>query len=207
MLNHEKHYFVFTDSKEISGDFSQISLIEQEKLGWPHDTLKRFHMFKKIESDLNKFDFLIFFNANVCFIREIGDEYLPTRDEGLLLQLHPGFYNKFRFLYTFERRSQSTAYIPYWKGRHYVFGAMSGGWRDAYMSMINELCHNIDIDEKNNIIAVWHDESHLNKYALKVRYKLLHPGYMYPEEMNLPFEKQIKLRDKKLFGGHDYLRA
>jgi hypothetical protein len=182
-------------------------MIEQKKLGWPYDTLMRFHMFKKIEKDLSRFDFLIFFNANAYFLQEISDEYFPTIDEGLLLQQHPCFYNKSRLRYTYERRRKSTAYIPYWRGNYYVFGAMSGGYSAPYLSMIDELSRNIDIDEKNNIIAVWHDESHLNKYALKVDYKLLHPGYMYPDGWNLPFERKIGLRDKSWFGGHDFLRS
>jgi hypothetical protein len=164
-------------------------------------------MFMGIEKDLRDFDFLIFFNANVYFVEVIGDEYLPTLEDGLLLQQHPGFYNKFRFQYTYERRRKSTAYIPYWQGKNYVCGGMNGGYREQYLSMAGDLRRNIDTDEKNNIVALWHDESHLNKYALKSRYKLSHPGYMYPDGWNLPFERKIGLRDKLRFGGHDFLRS
>lgn len=207
LREHEKHFFVFTDSTAIKEATNRIHLVEQKKLGWPYDTLMRFHMFKGIEDELKKFDFLMFFNANAYFVDTVGDEYLPTLDEGLLLQRHPGYYNKNKLRFPYERRRQSTAYIPYWRGKYYVFGAMSGGYSEPYLSMVSTLCRNTDIDRENGIVALWHDESQLNRYALDARYKLLHPGYMYPDDWNLPFERKIGLRDKAKFGGYDYLRG
>lgn len=71
---HEKHFFVFTDSprimKEYSG-FPDITIHEQKTLGWPLHTLMRFWMFSMIQSELEKFDYLYFFNANFLFVDSV----------------------------------------------------------------------------------------------------------------------------------------
>ena len=73
--------------------------------------------------------------------------------------------------------------------------------------MIQELKASIDIDTNNKIIAVWHDESHINKYITHNRYKILSPEYAYPEDWKLPFSPKILILDKNKFGGHDFLRG
>jgi hypothetical protein len=62
------------------------------------------------------------------------------------------------------------------------------------------------LDEKKGIIALWHDESHLNRYILDKKYKLVSPSYCYPENSGIPFEEIVRIRDKNLYGGHNYLR-
>jgi hypothetical protein len=73
----EKHYFVFTDSKEI--DFekknSKIDKIYQENLGWPGNTLMRFHIFLNTKKELMNMDYLFFFNANLLILKNIKKAY------------------------------------------------------------------------------------------------------------------------------------
>jgi hypothetical protein len=46
------------------------------------------------------------------------------------------------------------------------------------------LKNNVDIDSENNIVALWHDESHLNKYILdRNDLTILSPAYCYPENI------------------------
>jgi len=65
----------------------------------------------------------------------------------------------------------------------------------------------VEEDEKEGVVALWHDESHINKYILSHPYKMLSPAYCYPEDWNLPFEKLILIKDKSKFGGHGFLRG
>ncbi len=66
IVDAEKHYFVFTDSPDIEFEKEnrRIHRIYQEDLGWPNNTLMRFHMFLKQEKELVNMDYLFFFNAN-----------------------------------------------------------------------------------------------------------------------------------------------
>jgi hypothetical protein len=61
----EKHYFVFTDGEIKTFDNPFVHVLFQEKLGWPFDTLYRFHIFLKAEERLKEMDYLYFFNSNL----------------------------------------------------------------------------------------------------------------------------------------------
>jgi hypothetical protein len=65
----------------------------------------------------------------------------------------------------------------------YVQGCLWGGKLPYVMDMIKELDQRIDDDYKNNIIATWHDESHLNKFYIQNREDVFvaSPSLAYPE--------------------------
>jgi hypothetical protein len=72
--------------------------------------------------------------------------------------------------------------------------------------MCKILKNDTDVDSKNWIIALRHDESHLNKYIcnlkqkwLESKYKVLSPEYLYPEWWNIPFDCKILIRDKSKY--------
>ena len=169
---HERHYFVFTDGEIAYVDNGRVHRIEQPRLGWPHDTLKRFHMFSRIQEDLASFDYIFFFNANCEFRMPVDESILPSEKEGIVVTQHPGFYNKSGDELFYDRNPASRAYIPYGLGEHYVCGGVNGGCCDAWLTLVNTLRDAIDEDEANGIVALWHDESHINRYILGKRYKL-----------------------------------
>jgi hypothetical protein len=86
-------------------------------------------------------------------------------------------------------------------------GGFNGGRSFYYRELIKTLKENIDIDLQNGIIAIWHDESHLNRYMLDKSPKILTPSYGYPDGSEFQFEKKIIILDKNKFGGHDSLRG
>lgn len=204
----EKHYFVFTESSIITSS-DRIHKIYQERMGWPNDTLMRFHLFLKIEEDLKKMDYLFFFNANYTFIKPISSlELLPEqKDNNLTGQIHPVAYHKKRNNFDYERNPKSTAFIAENEGSYYFAGGLIGGRTDAFLIMCHVLSSNIDKDKENDFVAVWHDESHINAYFSQLEPKKLHPGYCYPQGWYLPFEQKTVLLDKNKFGGHSFLRG
>jgi predicted SAM-dependent methyltransferase len=204
--NADKNYFVFTDDPVIP-DNGTVFRIEQANLGWPGNTIYRYRLFWSIRSRLDSYDYIFFFNANSEFAAVIGEEILPTKEEGIVVVQHPGFFDKRPDEFTYERNKESKAAIPFGEGKHYICGGVNGGRTNAYLDLINTLRIAIEEDNKKNITAIWHDESHINKYIIDHKYKLLTPSFCYPEGWNIPFEKVILIRDKNRHGGHDILRG
>ena len=163
-------YYVFTDSSKLYDEENNkhIHRIRQKNLGWPDNTLKRFHIFLRIKEQLEReTDYIFFFNANLLFTCPTGKEMLPSPDSnGLLGTVHPGFHDKPNSEFTYERRTTSNAYIPEGKGLHYYAGGLSGGRTEAYLQLCTTICSWVDKDAANHIIPIWHDESLINKYFL-----------------------------------------
>jgi hypothetical protein len=203
----QKHYLVFSNSFEfVEPTNDRIHLFFQEQLDWPMPTLLRFKMFSKVVDQLLDFDYVFFFNANMLFLDTVNLDILPSKEQGLLVVKHPGFYDKNRSEFTYESNPMSKAFISQDQGFHYFMGGFNGGISSNYCEMILTLSKNIEEDLGQEIIAIWHDESHLNHYMLDKNPKILSPAYGYPEGWDLPFERKVLIRDKSKLGGHDYLR-
>jgi Glycosyltransferase family 6 len=211
LTGYHKEYFVFTDATEFEQCTNdRVHTIPHKQLGWPYDTLMRFHIFSGIKEQLKTFDYIFFFNSNMVFMQLVtAAEFLPDgkNDDGLLVTLHPGYFNQSRPDFPYEQeQSASKAYIKKDEGKHYFMGGLNGGTSQAYLQLIESLKDNTQADLDNNIIARWHDESQLNKYMLDKNPKILSPAYGYPEDRKLPFQPIIIIRDKNKFGGHSFLR-
>lgn len=195
-----KRYFVFTDYSKDYFKGGNIEVIYQRQLGWPFDTLLRFEMFSNIIDRLEKYDYIFFMNANMQCVTSLSpDEFLP-QNEGLIFVKHPGFWNKNRDSYTYESNPKSTAYIKKNEGKYYVCGGVNGGKSAEYIKLIKEIKEKVQKDLDNEIIAVWHDESHLNRYLIDHSgYKILGPEYCYPEGWKLPFKAKLLVRKKSKY--------
>ena len=212
LSSHRKTYFVFSDTKN-NHTPQNVKIIHQRKMGWPNDTLMRFHLFDSIRSNLKDFDYVFFCNANLIFKKPVNDEifFNENKHAELIVVKHPFFYwVKDPINFPYERRKRSMARMKKKEGQMYVFGAFNGGSSNAYLKLIKELKNRIDIDLKKNIVALWHDESHLNKYIFETQenIKILDCNYAFPEDHDLPQKDDvyIEVLDKAKLGGHDFLR-
>ena len=206
---YEKYYFVFTDTDRIAyEELDRVNRIHQEPLKWPYITLLRFEIFSRAIAWYEEMDYLYFFNANMLFLEKIGEEILPSDGKELVFVKHPGFFNKSISEFTYERDPASRAFIAEGEGEAYFMGGLNGGFRSAYLEMVETLRKNVELDLDDGIVALWHDESHLNRYALDHSsiIKILEPAYGYPEGWKLPFRAKILIRDKNRYGGHGFLR-
>jgi hypothetical protein len=219
----EKHYFIFSDTctaKDL--DSNNISIIPQEKLGWPFDTMMRFHMFLSIKEELEKFDYVFFLNANLIFSKEIRREDLKLHEGHQLLGVqHPGFYLTNRSKFPYERNPDVSCNIPPNEGDFYFQGCFNGGRSSEWIEMCHTLSGMIELDLSKNLIPIWHDESYLNWYFKEKGAKVLPPSYGIPEQIidgdfnwwdsgykNLQLvEHYIIQRDKRKYGGSDFLRS
>ena len=196
----EKRYYVFTDADVIYAQDSQrVKVIKIESQPWPLITLFRFSTFLKVEDDLKLCDYLMFSNANmVCDDTIRPEEFLPREGESIAVTSHPGYYGRRIIDFPYERRTKSTAYVPWNCGSDYVIGAMFCGKSDAFIQMSKTLKKNIEEDLKRNIIAKWHDESHLNRYIIhKQGIRILEPMYCYPYGMDVNYPRKISAVSKE----------
>ncbi len=173
--------FVFTDSKEVPVGTVRFYQKHQK---FPAPTLFRYKWFLKQKEALAKMDYLFYCDVDMRFVNHVGTEILSR----LVATLHPGFYNKLRKEFSYEKRQESTAYISPMEGKHYYCGGFNGGSVKEYLEMAKVISANVEKDLKKNIVAEWHDESHLNRYLIdNLPTKILSPSYCYPEELVLPF--------------------
>lgn len=192
---HRKQYFLFTDSKAVY-TADNVTVVAQEDMGWPFNTMKRFNMFRKIEPMLEKYDYIFFVNGNALFEQELSESFI-NREKNIITISHPGFFGKRIDDFPYERNSQSNAYIARGSGKHYVQGAFIGGKSRPFMDMIDCLDDLTNEDLSNDIIAVWHDESFLNRYILdRTDVQVMGRQYLYYEEYIYPWKPVILLRDK-----------
>lgn len=185
---HNVTFFVFTDGIIPVAD--DIVRVEQNRLGWPYDTLLRFDMYYKNKELLQAMDYLFACDADARFVADVGDEILSDR----VATQHPGFVGKRG---SYETRSISRACVRPHEGRYYFAGGFYGGKTGEFLSMMEVVLDQIRDDATKNFIAVWHDESHLNRYFIDHKpTKILTPSYCYPESWNLPYPKKLLVLDK-----------
>ncbi len=190
--NHEVTMFVFTDSTEFVPKQRQVKIM-QRHMPWPGPTLFRYNIFNHNKHLFYDMDYLFYSDADMLFVSEVGDEILSDS----VATNHPGFFNKPRQAFTYETNPESKAFINSSEGTHYFAGGFNGGKKETYLKMVETLSKNIMDDSQRNIIAVWHDESHFNRYMIDNPPSLiLNPSYCYPESWNIPFEKKLLALDK-----------
>lgn len=192
-----KYYYIVTDNKDLPKYNDRTFFFNTEKIGWPYETLYRFKYFLQFkEEDINKSDVLYFVNSNGKFLERIGNEVLPD-ESGYVFTHHHNFINKSYNGMSYEKDNpKSTAYIQNQNIKfEYLAGGFYGATRENYIKLCKTLNDNIDKDEKDNFIAIWHDESHINKYCLSVlNYKFKKLGI----EFHVPDEYSYKFKYKKL---------
>jgi len=197
-INEEVEYFVFTDSSSIKST-SDITKIHKECKGFPMDSLFRFAMFLEIKDQLSKFDYIFFFNSNMQFVDYVAHEILPSENENnLTAGVSPGYYQTNSAFFPYERNKKSFAYIPYIKDYNYTYymGGLNGGKSTEFLDLIETCANWIEKDYAKHIIAIYHDESHLNKYLLNKKVKVLTPDYGMPEGWAFNMKPKIIIRDK-----------
>ena len=182
IFDDEIKFHVFTDKIEFCIWPNDVKVYQIEHKHWPFITLLRYSFINKFIEEICKSRNCIFVDADMVW-KTSTNEYDLFRDKRHFGVQHPGFvFNP--AIATFERNIKSKAYVScaddtsvYWQGC--LWGAKS----EEFYKMIKTLDFNVDLDLKNQIVATWHDESHLNRYFIdfKSDVNTLHPGYATPE--------------------------
>jgi len=205
----KKDFFVYTD--QVKYPFllrkKDIFVYPVEHGIWPYSAMRKYKFINLAKKKLKNYSHIIFIDADMYVNEVISEKEFFCHDKPLFSIQHPNFINK---IGQFDRNPNCTACVKpgedlsmYWQS------CIWGGKKEYILPLISELERRTDIDLKNNIIPLWHDESQLNKYLVE-RKNLVHtynPGYAYPEKRMIPkpFKKKI-VHIMKKFGGKRELK-
>lgn len=182
----EVTYFVFTNKDiEIQSSRNVIKIDVNHK-EWPWMTLGRYKIFTESSDKLSEMDYLYYCDADMRFVGDVGDEILND----LVATQHPGYYDRRG---TPETNPLSLACVYGHEEMQYFAGGFNGGTSNEYLKMAKHISNNIDIDYSKGLIAVWHDESHLNRYMIDNKpTKILDPSYCCNEGwIDCPFGRRL----------------
>ena len=184
--NSEKTIFAFTDG-ELDDVPDNIKVYQQEHLDWPYITLKRFEIINKARTDLDNMDWLVFLDADTRVVDTVTEEEFFS-DKPYFGVHHPCHALKMQphteYPGAFETNTDSRAGVTEEDDTSmYYQGCLWGGRVPEVLDMIEELDGRVEEDLSNDVIALWHDESQLNKFYSEVKedVHLLGPEYAYPE--------------------------
>ena len=181
---------------------TKFVLVQISSYGWPEATLYRYQIFWNEFENITE-DLLMYLDSDMEVLRDFTTEILPHLWTGdIALVAHPGYYELEmkvrsksrwnmcnlvrRMKYSkfirggygdWEDRAASTAFVPKSDRNVYVHGAIWFGWRSAILDLIDMLRLNVARDLESNIIAKWHDESHLNWFHNNFETTVLSPKF------------------------------
>ena len=156
-----KKYYIFSNHKlDINLSVNYECFYFPHK-PFPHSTLFRFHAFETIKEKLLRETSVIhYIDADSLFVRQVPDFVFTS---GVFGFEHGENIIKNSFELPYERNARSLACVKYGNERKYIMGGYWGGNANEILNIISELKQNIDYDIMNGIVAIFHDESHINK--------------------------------------------
>ncbi|XP_059211730.1 alpha-1,3-galactosyltransferase 2-like [Centropristis striata] len=175
-------FYVFTDQPEKVpniqlGPQRSLKVIQVEKHSrWQDISMMRMKTISDtLESDIRHHCKYVFcFDVDQLFKARFGSEALGDS----VAMIHAGLFRTPKYLQTFDRNPKSKAYLP--AGDYYYHAAVFGGLCGNVKDLVDFCYQGIMEDKQNNVEALWHDESHLNKYYwLHKPTKLLSPEYCW----------------------------
>lgn len=171
--NHNVTYYVFTDQDYDAPE--NVVTVPHYRMGWPYDTMMRYHAYYSNRDLFEQEDYIFAIDADMLFVDEVGDEILSDHTA----VIHPGYVNKRG---TYETDSRSTACVLPHEGMYYFCGGVYGGSKERFFHICKTNIDHIEDDLQRGVIAVWHDESHWNRYCIDHKPAIiLSPSYCYPE--------------------------
>lgn len=195
MLGLPVTYYVFTDQPE---NVPVISLGPQRSLKsirvdrysrWQDISMMRMKSISDIiENEIkHQFSHVFCFDVDQIFVGRFGSEALGDS----VALLHTYYYRLPKTMYTYDHNPKSKAYME--TGDFYYHAAVFGGtWKSV--KAISDACYrSITEDKKNGVEALWHDESHLNKYFwLHKPSRLLSPEYCFDARIGRTTDIRVK---------------
>lgn len=188
-------YFVFTDvpqnvpSIQLAPDRT-LQVIEIKKYDrWQDISMMRMEAITEaINGPISKRNHYVFcMDVDQVFVGPFGSEALGDS----VALLHAYFYKSPVSGFTYDRNPKSGAYMD--DGDYYYHAAVFGGTWQSVRNITMSCLQGIKQDKINGVEALWHDESHLNKYFwLHKPSKVLSPEYCWATEIGYTSDIQVQ---------------
>ncbi|XP_051663576.1 globoside alpha-1,3-N-acetylgalactosaminyltransferase 1 isoform X3 [Manacus candei] len=196
MKGYRVNYYIFTDSPETMPSVQlqpgrRFVLVPIKKYSsWQEISMRRMEAINKHIAEVShrEVEYLFCLDIDMVFHNPWGPETLGDT----VAAIHPGYFSVPRNQFPYERRSSSAAYIPAGQGDFYYGGAVFGGLVRKVFEF-TKTCHmTILTDKANGIMAVWQEESHLNRHFLSHKpSKVLSPEYIWDDRKPKPPEIRL----------------
>ena len=199
----EINCLLFTDHEiEETSDNVRVHYIDHEP--WPMPTLKRYNYFVKEKDYILEHDYCCYLDADMRIDAPVGEEVLSdlVATQHGYQSMHP------KEQMSYDRNPECLAYVAPGDEVTYYAGGFNGGKTTKFMEMAEVIADRVNKDLEKDIIALWHDESHMNLYMIDNPPTLaLNPEYCYAEEFigtQYPFQNPKIIALKK---NHSELRS
>ncbi|KAJ3602128.1 hypothetical protein NHX12_029887 [Muraenolepis orangiensis] len=175
-------YYIFTDlpekvpSLQLGPQRSLEVIRVQGHSRWQDISMTRMKTIADtIESDIRHHSTHVFcMDVDQVFAWRFGSEALSDS----VALLHAYYYNSPKEMFTYDRNPKSCAFML--TGDFYYHAAVFGGSCTSVKAIAEACYRGILQDKDSGVEALWHDESHLNKYFWLHRpSKVLSPEYCW----------------------------
>lgn len=192
-VNDEVTYYVFSDG--VIPEADDIVRVFQTRLGWPLDTLMRNSIYLRHKDVFQSEDYLFALDADMLFVDHVGSEIFAER----VATMHPGFAIT-GAIPSYEKNPKSSACVKGKVSNPYFAGGFFGGSQQGFVHIITETTKRVKSDLRKGIIAVWHDESHWNKYCMDYPPALiLNPSYCFADISEMGYPKEMAQKHRTQF--------
>ena len=190
----------------IQNDLNNITVeaISIESLKWPDATLLRYKIFHQFSYYLIS-EYTMHLDADMLVHRDFIAPLCNFKSKyEISLVAHPGYFRpkgfkRFKFYLknpvffsrdlrskvliggvgSWETAKESSAYVPRNQRKVYVCGGTWIGKSSSIKKLFSELAGDVERDKKSGTMAIWHDESHLNRWAAENNFNLLPPSFCF----------------------------
>jgi len=186
---HNVSLFVFTDEPYDPMYVAAAPRVKtrfQTRLGWPFDSLGRHFLYHQNAEWFLGMDYLFSIDSDAVLVDVLQDNALGER----VATLNAWFFGADRQHFTYDERRTlserpySAAYISPAEGRCYFAGGLFGGTPRNFFDILARTTGMArqDMSAAPSHVALWHDESYLNRAMLDAPPTVvLAPNYLYPE--------------------------
>lgn len=213
---YERHFFIWSDTQVEECNDTTYTHKHWEK--WPEAAQYRFRTFLTRKEDLEKYDYICFFNANSYIARDIHAEDIidPQVPFSSAVHMQMPYMEKttrdnwIRNNY-WTNEPESPAFLPLETLQESYGGWLMGGFQlgrsKEFLNMCATITNWMEFDRKAGRVLKWHDEPYFNKYAITHGVKRLTPEYLYPQGYDIPAKENpaIVITDKvSILGREDF---